>query len=74
VNSWYATWRRSPQAAVFEDTDWLRLAMLAPDHAAAASIAPAIARTASTTTGAAIIRRRAAAAHFPSTHHQPHAT
>lgn len=27
---WYETWRRSPQAAVFEDTDWQRLRMLAP--------------------------------------------
>ncbi|WP_189333228.1 hypothetical protein [Actinoplanes ianthinogenes] len=27
---WYETWRRSPQAAIFEDTDWQRLRMLAP--------------------------------------------
>lgn len=30
VLAWYDVWRRSPQAAVFESTDWLRLAMLAP--------------------------------------------
>lgn len=28
--AWFETWRRSPQAAVFEATDWLRLATLAP--------------------------------------------
>lgn len=28
--AWFDTWRRSPQAAVFETTDWLRLATLAP--------------------------------------------
>lgn len=28
--AWFDTWRRSPQAAVFEATDWLRLATLAP--------------------------------------------
>jgi hypothetical protein len=27
--SWYETWRTSPQAQVFEATDWLRLALLA---------------------------------------------
>ena len=26
---WWDTWRRSPQAAVFEETDWMRLALLA---------------------------------------------
>ncbi len=30
ARSWYDTWRRSPQAAVFTATDWLRLRMLAP--------------------------------------------
>ncbi|GAA2843813.1 hypothetical protein Acy02nite_68330 [Actinoplanes cyaneus] len=30
VLAWYDDWRRSPQAAVFELTDWRRLAMLAP--------------------------------------------
>lgn len=30
VTRWYETWRRSPQAAIFEDTDWARLALLAP--------------------------------------------
>lgn len=30
VTTWYATWRRAPQAQTFEDTDWLRLGMLAP--------------------------------------------
>ena len=28
--SWYDTWRRSPQAQLFEATDWQRLALLAP--------------------------------------------
>jgi hypothetical protein len=28
--AWYATWRRSPQSQLFEDTDWLRLSLLAP--------------------------------------------
>ncbi|OZV74779.1 hypothetical protein CA850_29830 [Micromonospora echinospora] len=28
--AWFDTWRRSPQAAVFISTDWLRLATLAP--------------------------------------------
>ncbi|SCL33046.1 hypothetical protein GA0070616_4621 [Micromonospora nigra] len=28
--AWFDTWRRSPQAAVFIATDWLRLATLAP--------------------------------------------
>ena len=28
--NWYETWRSSPQAALFEDTDWMRLQMLAP--------------------------------------------
>lgn len=28
--AWFDDWRRSPQAAVFELTDWRRLAMLAP--------------------------------------------
>lgn len=27
---WWDTWRRSPQASLFEDTDWLRLATMAP--------------------------------------------
>lgn len=27
---WWATWRAAPQAALFEETDWLRLRMLAP--------------------------------------------
>ncbi|MEV1157723.1 hypothetical protein AB0J27_20225 [Micromonospora chokoriensis] len=27
--AWYETWRRSAQAALFEDTDWSRLQMLA---------------------------------------------
>src|ERR1700759_2587866 len=30
VRSWYDTWRRSPQAKAFVDTDWMRLRMLAP--------------------------------------------
>lgn len=30
VQIWYTTWRKSPQAAAFEDTDWMRLGMLAP--------------------------------------------
>jgi hypothetical protein len=30
VRSWYDTWRRSPQAAAFVATDWMRLRMLAP--------------------------------------------
>lgn len=29
VQAWYQTWRSSPQAALFEDTDWMRLGMLA---------------------------------------------
>lgn len=29
VVGWFETWRRSPQAQVFEDTDWQRLGMLA---------------------------------------------
>jgi hypothetical protein len=28
--AWYDRWRRSPQAQLFEDTDWGRLIMLAP--------------------------------------------
>ena len=28
--SWWETWRRSAQAQVFEETDWSRLALLAP--------------------------------------------
>ncbi|QWY81824.1 terminase small subunit [Microbacterium phage Honk] len=28
--AWYETWRRSPQAQLFEATDWSRLALLAP--------------------------------------------
>lgn len=28
--AWYDTWRRSPQAALFEATDWSRLQLLAP--------------------------------------------
>ena len=30
VNTWWETWRRSPLAETFLDTDWQRLAMLAP--------------------------------------------
>lgn len=30
TEAWYETWRRSPQAQVFADTDWQRLHMLAP--------------------------------------------
>lgn len=30
VRAWYDTWRRSPQAAAFVATDWMRLRMLAP--------------------------------------------
>jgi hypothetical protein len=30
VRSWYDNWRRSPQAAAFVATDWMRLRMLAP--------------------------------------------
>lgn len=30
TKSWWETWRRSPQSAVFLETDWQRLAMLAP--------------------------------------------
>jgi hypothetical protein len=30
VVAWYERWRRMPQAALFEATDWGRLAMLAP--------------------------------------------
>jgi len=30
VRRWYETWRRSPQAQVFEVTDWSRLGLLAP--------------------------------------------
>jgi hypothetical protein len=29
TTQWYETWRRSPQAAAFVDTDWMRLRMLA---------------------------------------------
>jgi hypothetical protein len=29
VREWHETWRRSPQAALFEETDWSRLQMLA---------------------------------------------
>ena len=28
--AWYDTWRRSPQAQLFEETDWSRLVLLAP--------------------------------------------
>lgn len=28
--AWYETWRRSPQAQLFEATDWSRLVLLAP--------------------------------------------
>ena len=28
--AWWAVWRRSPQAALFAETDWSRLATLAP--------------------------------------------
>lgn len=30
VRAWWDTWRRAPQAALFEDTDWRRLAIMAP--------------------------------------------
>jgi len=30
THAWYATWQTSPQAVLFEDTDWMRLQMLAP--------------------------------------------
>lgn len=30
VLEWWSTWRRAPQAVAFEETDWLRLALLAP--------------------------------------------
>src|SRR5690606_11972482 len=30
VRRWYETWRRWPQAQVFEVTDWSRLGLLAP--------------------------------------------
>lgn len=30
VRAWYDTWRRSPMAAAFVATDWMRLRMLAP--------------------------------------------
>jgi hypothetical protein len=30
VLDWWETWRRSPQAKLFVDTDWQRLRMLAP--------------------------------------------
>jgi hypothetical protein len=30
VRSWWDTWRRSPQAKTFLDTDWMRLRMVAP--------------------------------------------
>lgn len=30
VRSWYDNWRRSPQAATFLMTDWMRLRMLVP--------------------------------------------
>lgn len=30
VVRWFEVWRRSAQAQAFEETDWLRLAMLAP--------------------------------------------
>lgn len=30
VETWWETWRRAPQAQLFEATDWGRLAMLAP--------------------------------------------
>lgn len=30
VLEWWETWRRAPQAVDFEETDWLRLALLAP--------------------------------------------
>jgi len=30
TNAWWETWRRSPLAETFLDTDWQRLAMLAP--------------------------------------------
>lgn len=30
VTGWWNTWRRAAQAAAFEETDWQRLAMVAP--------------------------------------------
>jgi hypothetical protein len=30
VGEWWNTWRRAPQAEIFLDTDWSRLAMLIP--------------------------------------------
>jgi hypothetical protein len=41
VREWHETWRRSPQAALFEETDWTRLQMIAPlvDRAFSGSIA-----------------------------------
>ena len=30
TKAWHETWRRSPQAQLFQDTDWSRLALLAP--------------------------------------------
>lgn len=33
VRAWWDTWRRQPQAASFEATDWQRLALLAPLYA-----------------------------------------
>lgn len=34
VVRWWDTWRRAPQAQLFEETDWMRLATLAPIVAA----------------------------------------
>ena len=34
VVKWWATWRAAPQAVAFEETDWLRLALLAPFYEA----------------------------------------
>ncbi len=32
TRKWWDVWRRSPQAAVFEETDWQRLSMVARIH------------------------------------------
>ena len=41
VVEWFTVWRRSAQAALFEETDWMRLVMMAPlvDKAFKGSIA-----------------------------------
>ena len=33
VRAWWQTWREAPQAALFEDTDWRRLATVTPLYA-----------------------------------------